>query len=213
MPLGLIHRQDQYFYLFRDKGIMIEDDLPQVFIPQHIRDSFKDSLKTIHKKYSYLVGVNPSANWSLKRWPDKYFSQLCDLLIRKLNAGVIFVGSDKEKVVIDKVIGQMEESAYDFCGKTTLPQLGALMQNMNIFISADSGPAHLSAALGVDTLVLFGPTSEAITSPKGDRVQIIRKSINCKIPCYEISCEDNVCMKDISVEEVFGAAKKILTNG
>jgi len=212
MPSGTLHRQDQYLYLFRNMGIAIKDSLPQIFIPEQIRDDFKENLKTISKKYSYLVGVNPSANWSLKRWPDKYFSRLCDLLIRNLNAGVIFIGSNKDKSVVDKVIKQMKESAYNFCGKTTLPQLGALIQKTNLFLSADSGPAHLSAALGVSTLVLFGPTSEAITSPKGSKVQIIRKNIDCQIPCYKINCKDNICMKDINVEEVFQAANKILTN-
>jgi ADP-heptose:LPS heptosyltransferase len=85
------------------------------------------------------------------------------------------------------------------------------MQEMALFVSNDSGPAHLAAALGIDTLVLFGPTSPEITSPRGKRVKIIKKDIACTVPCYKLNCKDNTCMAAITVDEVFAVARDILS--
>ena len=81
---------------------------------------------------------------------------------------------------------------------------------MQIFISADSGPAHLAASLNIPTIVLFGPTSEKITGPKGRGVRIIRQDIDCQIPCYKTDCKDNYCMTRITPDRVVDEVKRQL---
>jgi heptosyltransferase-2 len=211
-PPASVHRQDYYLYLFEKIGIVIEDRLPRVFIKEEDRVKYRTFFKDITDKYSYVVGINPSANWSLKRWPQEKFALLSDSLIRDLNCAVFFIGTEKERQTVKSVVDNMKEKPYDFCGKTDLKELAALLENMDLFISNDSGPAHLAASLGINTLVLFGPTSIELTSPRGSRVRIIKKDINCKIPCYNLSCSDNACMKKISVEDVFLEAENILVN-
>jgi len=198
--------------LFEKTGINIKDRMPQFFIPRGIGDKVCVDLAPIKQKYAYLVGINPSANWPLKRWPAGYFAKLCDCLIKDCNCGVIFIGAEQEKPLIEEIIGQTQGKVYDFCGKTTLKELAALIENMNLFISNDSGPAHLSASLGIKTLVIFGPTADAVTSPKGRYVKVLKKSVECEIPCYKLSCKDNICMKKIKVNDVFFEAKKMLAD-
>jgi heptosyltransferase-2 len=210
MPSQKLHRQDFYLNLFEKQGIPVKERLPAFFIPRKIQDKVNVSLQSLRRNYSYLVGINPSANWDLKRWAPERFSQLADRLIDQHKAGVIFIGSKKEQKLIDQVIVKMKEKAYDFCGRTTLKELGALIKNLDLFISNDSGPAHLSASLNVPTLVLFGPTSKEITSPKGEKSNIIQKEVDCQLPCYNLNCRNNYCMQTIEVEEVAQKAKKIL---
>lgn len=209
LPQGDIHRQDCYLGLFEGEGINIEDRNPHVFIHQDAHIAAQSLLSQI-PDVSRLVGINVSANWPLKRWPKELFSQLSDRLIGELGAQVMFIGDKKESALIKDVMAKMKNKAYDFCGKTKLKELAALMTNCRLFISNDSGPAHLAASLSIPTLVLFGPTASAITSPKGKTVMIIQKDLGCKIPCYKLDCEDNICMKNITVDEVFEQAKKIL---
>jgi heptosyltransferase-2 len=205
-----IHRQDYYLYLFEATGIPITDRMPQVFPLPRFKDKFSKVISDVKEKYSYIAGINPAANWLLKRWPASNFSILCDRLIKELKCAVIFVGAAKDSVIAEEVIFEMKEPSYNLCGRTNLKELGALMGEMGIFISNDSGPAHLAAALGIKTIVLFGPTSSQITSPRGQHVTIIKKDIACTIPCYKLNCKDNICMKNITVEEVFLAARDIL---
>ncbi|MDP2922273.1 MAG: lipopolysaccharide heptosyltransferase II [Candidatus Omnitrophota bacterium] len=207
-----IHRQDYYFYLFEKTGIFIKDKMPKVFINPRFKDKFRDIISETQDKYSYIVGINASANWLLKRWPTQNFAALCDRLVKELNCAIIFICAAKDRVTSEEIIRQMNEPSYNLCGQTNLKELAALMEVMNLFTSNDSGPAHLAAAVGIPTIALFGPTSSKITSPRGKYVTIIKKDISCKIPCYKLDCKNNICMTGITVDEVFLEAKRILSN-
>ncbi len=209
-PDSSVHRQDYYLYLFEAVGIAIPERLPQFFVSEDIENKTAERLKPIQGDYSYLIGINPSANWELKRWPGSYFSALADLLVKDLKAAVIFIGTEKQRLVIEDIRRKMEQNSFDFCGKTSLKELGALISNMNLFISNDSGPAHLAAALEINTLVIFGPTSPEATSPRGKSVRVIKTEVDCEIPCYKLDCRDNICLKNLSVNEVYSKAKNIL---
>ncbi len=204
------HRQDRYLILFENYGIKIKNKTPEVFIEKSIEEKMTLSLKGIKKSHRFFVGINPSANWEMKRWPLTYYAKLADRLSRKLNCAIVFVGAEKEKSLIENLLLEMDEKAYNFCAKTTLQELAALIKNSDLFISNDSGPAHLSAALGIKTLVIFGPTCEGLTGPKGEKVTVLRETIECEIPCYKLNCPDNICMKKIGLEKVFDTSKKIL---
>ncbi|MFH1503827.1 MAG: lipopolysaccharide heptosyltransferase II [Candidatus Omnitrophota bacterium] len=209
---NLIHRQDRYIYLFEKVGVKIEDKQGQFFVSAQAQKKADFWLEPIRKKHSLLVGINPSANWGLKRWPKEYFVELCRRLIKELNCAVIFIGAKKEKAYIEEILQNIGYQAYNFCGRTSLKELAALIKGSNLFISNDSGPAHLSASLGIKTLVIFGPTSEQVTSPKGKYVKVIKKDVGCQIPCYELNCSDNICMKNVKVDQVYLEAKRILTD-
>ncbi len=201
-PEPRLHRQDYYLSLFEAKGINTAKEIPDFFIPDSAQTSIISRLAPLRQKHKFIVAINPAANWEPKRWPAENFSRLADFLVERYNTGVIFIGTAKEKKVVQEVMSKMKFKAYDFSGTTDLKELGALIANSRIFISNDSGPAHLAAGLGVPTLVLFGPTAKEITAPRGKKVIIIQKDAVCPTPCYQVNCRDNKCMKNITVEEV-----------
>jgi ADP-heptose:LPS heptosyltransferase len=97
-----------------------------------------------------------------------------------------------------------------FCGGTTLGQLAALMAKASLVISNDSGPMHIAVSQKTKTICLFGPTSPEITGPLGSGdYTVIRKDVGCEVPCYQLDCNDNRCMKAISVYDVLQAVQKI----
>ena len=209
-PYISVHRQEYYLNLFAQGGVEIKNTMPEFFIPEDIRSNIKKSLEKQKKLHKYLVGINPSANWELKRWPKEKFAQLADRLISELDCGLYFVGAKQDEKVIRSVIRLMHQAPYDLCGETSIKELAAYVESMDLFISNDSGPAHLAAALGTKTLALFGPTSTQVTSPKGKRVTLLQTNVGCKIPCYDLMCKENICMKRILVTEVFEKAKSLL---
>jgi heptosyltransferase-2 len=209
-PQETVHRQKYYLNLFEQSGVEIKDKLPQFFTTLSAEKRMNSFLHVIKEKHEFIIGMNPSANWDLKRWPAQNFAKLADQLIENFSCAVIFTGAKKDKAIVDEVIKNMNKPFYNLCGKTDLKELAAIMENMNVFISNDSGPAHLAAALGINTLVIFGPTSSQITSPQGKKVNIFQKDISCEIPCHKLSCQDNICMKNITVDEVFLEVRNLL---
>jgi len=206
----LLHRQDHYLYLFEKSGIVIEDRLPDFFISESTRKKINKDLEPLKKEHAFLIGINPTANWELKRWPGSYFAGLADSLIKDFNAAIIFIGTEAQRTLIEEVRARMSQNSFNFSGKTSLKELGALMQNLKLFVSNDSGPAHLAASLEVNTLVIFGPTSPEATSPRGKLVKVIKTKVDCEIPCYKLDCQDNICLKNLSVNEVYSKAKNML---
>ncbi|MDD5611355.1 MAG: glycosyltransferase family 9 protein, partial [Candidatus Omnitrophica bacterium] len=100
-------------------------------------------------------------------------------------------------------------------GKFSLKQLAAFLKKVDLFISADTGPLHIANAVGTKNIIaLFGPTSVNITGPYPlTRVVLLQKNTGCVIPCYEVDCKDNRCMKAITPEDVLEKAKAIKNAG
>jgi ADP-heptose:LPS heptosyltransferase len=106
----------------------------------------------------------------------------------------------------------MRTAPIDFAGKTTMKELIALLRRLRLFITNDSGPMHLAAAVGTPVIVLFGPTDPARTGPYGNGHTILRSGIPCS-PCFSRRCRNIVtmeCMTAIHPQQVIESATKLL---
>lgn len=158
-----------------------------------------------------LVGLHPGSRQPTKHWAAQKFAQLADLLVENFRAEIILIGSCDEVDLSLTISDIMEHKPVILNGRTTIPQLAALMSELSLFICNDSGPMHMAVALGLFVVSLFGPGEVAQWNCYSglENVTIIRHEISCS-PCYEISCPSHKCMESITVAEVYEAARKIL---
>jgi ADP-heptose:LPS heptosyltransferase len=104
----------------------------------------------------------------------------------------------------------------NFCGKSSLPELKALLAQSDLVISGDSGPMHIACAVGAPVIALHGPTDPVISGPTAPDALVLRRAIWCS-PCYDASATaecrfgNPVCMKDLAPAAVFAAARRRLT--
>jgi 3-deoxy-D-manno-octulosonic-acid transferase/heptosyltransferase-1 len=150
--------------------------------------------------------VNPVAFWDTKLWENGKFARLCDRITEELKMKVVFTGGRNQKTV-KRIRSLMKFPSVNLAGRTTLRDLAYLYALSTLVITTDSGPMHISAAVGTPTVALFGPTDPARTGPYGEGHTVIRKNLPCS-PCFLKKCETKRCMKEISVEDVFQAVKK-----
>ena len=149
-----------------------------------------------------------SNNGQSKRWPIPHWATLIDKLIRGLNAQVILTGAPGDKPLIECVTEQMQEQAFNLAGKTSLPQLVALLKRANLVISGDSGPMHIAAAVGTPLIAIHGPTDPALSGPVSPKATILRSAIWCS-PCYNAKDSADCryfttqCMKNILPSQVY----------
>jgi heptosyltransferase-2 len=169
-----------------------------------------------------LVCLNPNASEvsHLSRWMPENFARLADELIDRYGVTVGLTGAPNEVEFVESVrrMARHADEIIVFAGKTTIPQFIALLQRCRVFITNDSGPMHLAAALGVPTIALFGPDTPTRYGPRGAQHTIFYKPPPCS-PCYNFydnksnRCKNEVyqcCLKSITVEEVVAAAEKYL---
>lgn len=151
-----------------------------------------------------------STNSRAKRWPAENFAKLSDMIAAVTGSAPVFMGSQDEADVIRKVAKTAEHSFIDLCGKTDLSTATAILSIADVFISNDMGLAHIAAATGTPTIVIFGPTKDETTRPLGPHVEIIREHVDCS-PCMLRDCPiDHRCMTRIEPERVLESALKML---
>jgi heptosyltransferase-2 len=143
-----------------------------------------------------------SVNSRAKRWPAVRYAQLADQL-RGWGANVVLIGSPAESQVLAEVGAHAEQQLITLTGQTTVAQMVALISIADALVTNDTGPAHIGAATGIPTLVIFGPTNPLTTYPMSPTAEIIREPPDCA-PCMLRDCPiDHRCMTAISVESVF----------
>ena len=157
-----------------------------------------------------LIALCPgSINSRAKRWPADSFAALADLLIEH-QAQVLLIGSPEESDVSLEVARHMRNDPIILTGNTTLSQVIEVLEAVDLLITNDTGPAHIAAALGRPTIVIFGPTNPLTTRPFSANAEIVRHPPECA-PCMLRDCPiDHRCMTAISPAEVFDRAQIII---
>ena len=125
-----------------------------------------------------IIGIHAGSGPKLqdqKRWPPERFAQLADHLIRHLGAKVIFTGAGGEKGLMGQITAMMKETPISAVGKLNLRQTAAVIGRCRVFVSNDSGIAHVASAVKTPLIVLFGATDLGRIGPRGGDVHVIRK--------------------------------------
>lgn len=158
-----------------------------------------------------IVALCPgSTNSRAKRWPANSFAQVADSLIDRANADVVLIGASSELDVSQQVAARMRYNPIVLTGQTSLAETVALLSITDVFITNDTGPAHIAAALDRPTLVIFGPTNPATTRPFSAQAEIVRRPPMCA-PCMLRDCPiDHRCMTAITPEEIFARAAALI---
>ncbi len=158
-----------------------------------------------------VVVLCPAGHWPPKRWPADIFARLGDELAEKCGAKIVIAAAGKDIKLAEDIKGVMATVPVIAAGKTSLRQLGALLERANLVVANDTGPMHLAVAVGTKTIALFGPTSVRLTGPYGEGdYKVITGDVPCEIPCYDLTCTDYSCMSAIRVEDVLEESMNIL---
>lgn len=169
-----------------------------------------------------VIGLVPGGGLSwgehglFRHWSAERFAQLADRLTEDLKAIIVIFGDASEIAIADKITALMKNKTLNLAGKTTLAELAGVLSNLPLLICNDSGTLHIAKALKLKTVSLFGPGDENAYGPYPltDRDIIIKKEMSCR-PCYKnfhfYGCSNNhKCLEDITVDEVYTAARKII---
>lgn len=153
----------------------------------------------------------------LKQWSSEKFAGLADRLIQECRSEIVLLGNGADSDSCRRVAGAMKHQSLDLCGATTLGRTMAVIDDSSLVIANDSGLFHIAQALGKKVLGIFGPVDDRVYGPYPDSsaCTVLKRDLPCR-PCYNkfrlnSKCADRRCLETISVEEVFAAARSMLT--
>lgn len=149
-------------------------------------DTFLKSQKI--EKDKPIIGIQLESAEEYRNYPEPKFKRLIELLRQTFN--VVIFGSEKRKDY---------EGTVDTCG-FSIRELGAVLSLCDIFISVDTGPLHLAAALDITTVALFGPIDYRARCKGYSKVVALVAELDC-VPCWrncEIACKQTKNVKGYS---------------
>ena len=162
---------------------------------------------------SRYLGINPTSDDPKRRWPADRFALVADRLIERHGYDrVIIIGGPGQSNQTQAVSSCMHysERAIDLAGALGLGGLTALLSGLRLFITTDSGPAHLAAAVGTPSVIIFGAGPPVKWSPTSWLWQ--RPLADWSSPCRQFfpgCCEDlpvSRCLDKVTVEQVLAEA-------
>lgn len=150
-----------------------------------------------------------SVNSRAKRWPAERYAALADQFA-ETGATVALIGAPSELDASQTVAAMARRAPLVLTGQTSVSEVIALISIADVLITNDTGSAHIGAAVGTPTLVIFGPTNPLTTNPFGPAGEIIRQPPECA-PCMLRDCPiDHRCMTAIAPQEVFARAQRAM---
>lgn len=183
---------------------------PKMSIPQDLRISTIAKFNLNFDRPRLLL--SPGAAFGpAKRWPIEYFKTVARHFIQK-GVDVWVIGGPQEAAfgeVLEEVPG-----VVNFCGKTTLLEMAALIDLSDRVLTNDSGPMHVAAALNKPMVAIFGSSSTEFTPPLSERAKIIERfDLECR-PCFQRVCPliHLNCLKGITSEQVIKALDALSLN-
>ena len=161
-----------------------------------------------------VIGVSPGAAYgTAKRWWPERFAESASRVASETGAAAALFGSPSERELCEQVAGLIRQSGVEtrnFAGKTSLDEYIERAAACQVYLTNDSGAMHISSALGVPTVAVFGATNHITTGPTGPLARVIRRDVECS-PCLLRHCPiDHRCMAAVSSEMVADAALQLL---
>jgi len=212
-PQGRMHKSRTYQPLLEAVGLAAARSHTYDYTVTELERIQAADLLNQHRLQPGFALLHIGANWFHKRWPLERFARLADELIEKQNLQVAITGGPNEAKDAEATQQSMRNPVVILAGKTSLRQLAACCEQAGVIVANDTGVLHIAAALKKPVVALFGPTDPAITGPLGvsSKTIVIHHPDSCpKIPCYEPNTPPHAGMARISVDEVYGAALKLL---
>lgn len=190
-------------------------DIPVIHFQPHfplttaVREFAEEWLRSEHLDAKPVVGLSPTGGWATKRWVS--FAQLGDVIAEKYGASILLLWGPGEEDAALAIQQKMKHPAT-LIPKTSLLQLGAVIERCSYIVSNDSGPMHIAAALDVPTLGIFGPTDPNLQGPFGKKHRWIRnEGLEC-LGCNLTACPiGNICMAQLEVDAVVAAFDRLVS--
>ncbi len=159
-----------------------------------------------------LVGLQLGAADPFKCWPLPSYAELAARLQEKHGVKIYLNTSKEERGLVSR-FSELGGKDFLYLESPTITQSAAMIKACSLFISPDTGPMHMAVGMGVPLVALFCPTTFGDTGPlKYEKATVLRKEKPCS-PCLNRECPENFCMAQISVEEVYQAAARMLGLG
>ncbi len=192
-----LHEIEKRLHLLSALGVSAKLTYPECFLSKKLNNP--------QKKEKWIL-LHPGAKDGYKCWPLDSYLDLAELYKKEYNAKIFFSIGPSDKPLL-KII---ESSCNDTIVKNLkLKDFARTLSKMDLVVTNDTGPMHLSCALNVPTLAIFSSTDPRECGPKGTLVKVIKVQKTCT-PCLLRKCKEPFCFYQVSPKDVYETSRNFL---
>ena len=193
-------------------------DRPLLAVPETVRSEAREVLERIGRP---AIGIHASGGRAIKQWKSGRFAEVGARLARERGATIVLTGSAADRPEVDRVKAALPHDipVVDLAGALDLPRLAVILEHLSLFVTGDTGPMHLAAAMGTPIVAIFGPSDPANYGPWTSRARVVRVDLWCS-PCNRIRrppsrCVGHTpdCLVGVDVSQVCHAVDDLLYCG
>lgn len=155
------------------------------------------------------IALSVGSRWLTKRWPPEHFRELLQRAA-PFGGSAFFVGAKEEAPLADRAAQGLSLPVRNFAGRTTLPQLTALLRRADVMLSNDTGPLHLAVALGTPIVAPYTCTQVRRNGPFGQESRAVETTVSCA-GSYIRQCDRLDCMRELTPDRLWPVLHEILS--
>lgn len=156
------------------------------------------------------VAIHPGSKDSFKRWPEEHFAEVAKALQKKFRCRILITGTRNEEPLMQKTAALIPGAEV---ASPNLPfrSFAALLEQMDLLLSNDTGPFHVACALKTPVIGIYSATDPFLCGPyRAEGAIAVSKKAACT-PCLKRKCRQPFCLLQIGPEEVFDSASRFLS--
>ena len=206
------HSVEQQLALLGWTGVPVTDRPPtRLAVTPEAADSIAKRLEEAHLDGRPFAVVHPAAAFDTKQWATGNFARVMTELEKKQLPTVVITGPN-QTALVDLLQAMLATQVTAFTN-LSLPEVTALVSRARLFVGNDSGIAHIAAAVGSPSVVIFGSSNRAHWGPWATRpAEMVFDELDCQ-PCHGYYCEkfeEPECIKGVAVERVMAAIERVI---
>ncbi len=208
-----VHMVDHLLRSLETLNIRNPDRVPKIAFTETERDfaqQFINKLNMGKGSGRRKVAIHPGSGSKKKCWQVEKFAEIIYWLRRREAVKILIISgpADEENVSrLSQMVGN-----FKIVQERSIKKVAAVLQRCDLFIGNDSGITHISAAVQIPTVAIFGPTDPQMWGMRGEAVRIVKSSVSCA-PCSTKErelCRRQRCLEEVSVRDVFSAVNSLL---
>ncbi|HEY2961649.1 MAG TPA: glycosyltransferase family 9 protein [Pyrinomonadaceae bacterium] len=204
------HSVEQQLALLGWTGVPVSDRPRTLLgISAEAAESVNQQLAAVGLTDRKIALIHPAAALATKRWATQNFARVAEFLAERGFAPIV-IAAPHEAGIVQELLN---ETALDILSLyLSLPEVAALAARSQVFVGNDSGIAHIAAAVGTPSVVIFGSSNIAHWRPwNRAAAEVVFEEMPCQ-PCHGYFCEkfpQPECILRVPVSRVVAAIEKV----
>ena len=205
------HSVEQQLALLGWTGVPVTDRPPtELGVSDEAAEAINKRLAAVELSDRKIALIHPAAAFATKQWATENFARVAEFLADRGFAPVA-IAAPYESALIENLTSQASVRIVSFT--LSLPEVTALAARSQLFVGNDSGIAHIAAAVGTPSVVIFGSSNVAHWRPwhRGP-AEVVLEEMPCQ-PCHGYFCEkfpEPECILRVPVTRVVAAIERVL---